>query len=238
MKKRILSALLLAAIFALAFPLHARADVIYDPFHEFLRFDYIGPIIISIITIVFFVIAMIVTRIPVKSKKNSATGIKPVLLGIVAFLIAQIIVDLILLPIAANAEPPFSNLAEDTVVSYFLLFGISFIPTFFFLGMLGSRIFKLFSKKSAAAALIGGFIILSAFWFAFIYLPDANYDFAFPYYILNMPATWAYNAIFNTQYEHAGLLNFANLFMTFLSPLAFALGILVNSARKRNRQRS
>ena len=228
---------------SLIFPLRARADLIYGPASYFRDVPMIGLIIILTVAVILAVITWIALRIPVKRKKvksgqapdaNTAPmkAMKSVILSIVAFLLAQVVADLIfiLAMYLSDARHPFESLAsaakfgEGSITGYFFVCGLMAVPIYFFLGMIVSRVFRFNSKKTIAGALIGGVVLLSALWFVFVYLTDADYSYIVFYIFFNIPAGWAYVPILS---DSQGYLNSASLFLTVFPPLAFAAGIWV-----------
>ena len=252
MVKRSFTALFLIVAISLIFPLHVHADLIYGPGYFLRNTPQSGVILVLTATIVLAAVALVVIRIPVKNKKGKPENVlakdpahmpnvKPVILSIIAFLLAQVVVDLMFLFVVGFVDHPFSSLAYSIIYNYkpnmiyvyFFVCGLLFVPIYFFLGMIGSRVFKFDAKKSVAGALIGGIIILSAFWFIFVYLPDADYNSSLVYMIFHVPAGWAYSHI---DSYYSGYMSIANLFPAVLPPLAFAAGMRVYSRIKRNRQ--
>ena len=246
MIKRSFSILLTAIALSLLFPLRASADVLIEPGFFVAGRNLLGLVIYLVALIVLVVITLLVIRNPAKGdtgigqgrpgpREAPASRIKPVLMGIVAFLAVQVAIDIAFF-FAVAIEHPFAFMANnyeaDAIPGYFLVNGLMFVPIYFLLGMLATRVFKLKSKKSAITALLFGVVILSALWFFLVYLTDADYDFAIGFLIANIPAAWAYSPI-DSFYD--AYMSATNLFLTVPPPLAFAAGIWVCQRYSRSR---
>ena len=148
--------------------------------------------------------------------------------GIVAFLLAQIIIDIAFNGLIWNVAYPFSSMYNTcNVIIYLFISSLLFLPVYFALGFLGAMVFKLTPKSSMLRSAVGGAIILTGLWILLVVAPNGNHSTVLLYAFFNTPAGWAYMPISNS----AGYLNAANLFFTVFSPIAFAIGIRVHRPR-------
>jgi len=158
---------------------------------------------------------------------------KSIVKGIIAFVLSQVIIDVIFGFFAFGIKHPFAFMFNtDDASGYLLASSVLFIPVYFILGFLCAKVFKLNTKNVIVSTIISGTVFLTGLWLFFVIAMNADHSTVLLYAMLNIPAGWAYMPISNT----AGYMNFANLFFTVLPPVAFSIGIYLWQRKTKKKQ--